>query len=102
MSSAQAATSRRITKRMRLRFHIGDSLWLEAVEKLTGRLRIKLRIARLDTQEKAVARHLLEFGDVEDRMIRHRQTVEDEHPNHPGERSEQHRHLKGNWHKRRQ
>src|SRR5438552_15361835 len=65
----------------------------ERVQKLEHAIDLELRIARLDDEKEAVARGLLETLHVEDRVIRHRQSVEREHAEHRAERREQDRAL---------
>src|SRR5438067_2826155 len=60
----------------------------ETLQKLEHVIDLELRIARLNDEEEAVARRLLEALHVEDRVIRHRQSVEREHSEDRAERGE--------------
>src|SRR3954469_17123672 len=62
---------------------------------------IKLRVSRLYAKEEPVARGRRKSRIIKDRVIRHRQSVERQHPNHGGDTAEQDRHLKGNDNERR-
>src|SRR5437762_11598110 len=55
--------------------------------------RCKLWITRFDAKKKPVAARTLETFDVEQRMIRHRQTVQREHAEHGGNRRAENGHL---------
>src|SRR2546430_7752304 len=75
--------------------HIDDLAWVECLEKLPDAVEVELRIAGLDDEEELVARGLIEAPHIEDRVIRHRQTVQGEHAEDGGERGEQDRALEG-------
>src|SRR6266849_2491282 len=68
--------------------NIVDLPWPETFEELVDLIELEFRIARLDDEEELIARRLRESLDVEDRVIRHRQSVEAEHAEHRAECSE--------------
>src|SRR5882762_715749 len=71
----------------------------QSLEETRRGLSIKQRVRRLDAKEKPVARSVDEALDIENRMVRHRQSVESQHPQHRHERSNQNCHLEGDWNK---
>src|SRR5438270_375461 len=75
--------------------NIDDLAWMECLEKLPDAVEVELRIAGLDDQEELVARGLIEAPHVEDRVIRHRQTVEGKHAEYGGEGRDQDRAFEG-------
>src|SRR5438309_6865925 len=56
--------------------------WFQRVEKIAHFIEVEFRIARLNDEEEFVARSLIEAPQIEDGVIRHRQTVEGEHAEH--------------------
>ena len=54
---------------------------------------VELGISRLDAQEEAVARHRRKLVNVEQRVIRHGQSVQSEHAKYSRQSGEQHRQL---------
>src|SRR5437868_10948881 len=98
MSCLQPAAARRqkaADRRQKLRRDFIDFTRIESLQELQRPLTIELRIVRLDQQEELVAARVLEAWHVEDRVIRHRQAVEDDHADHGRERRDQDRHLEG-------
>ena len=63
-----------------------------ASRKPPRRLGVELRVGRLDAEEEAVAAGQREARHVENRMVRHRQPVQRQHPEHGGERGDEDRH----------
>src|SRR3954470_13836157 len=71
--------------------NIDDLAWVECLKKLPDAVEVELRIAGLDDEEELVARSLIEAPHIEDRVIRHRQSVEREHAEDGGEGGDQDR-----------
>ena len=67
------------------------------LQKSRGIREVKFFVAGLDADEKAIRRGMRETVGIENRMMRLRQTVEREHAEHRGERSEKNGHLKRDW-----
>src|SRR5687768_17889768 len=77
-----------------LRFDLIDLRCPELLEERAGLVEIELGVRRFDSEEKSVlAGALGETLDVEYRVIRHRQAVEGDHPQHRRERRQQNRDL---------
>src|SRR5579871_4193051 len=98
MSCRQAVSARSARGTMervrRLPVNFGHLLGIEFLEERLGFLRVEFRVRSLDTKEKTIYGSALgELGDIEYRMIRHRQFVHGEHSNHGAERRKQHRAL---------
>src|SRR5262245_3299981 len=74
---------------------------LECFEKSTRLRQIELLVARLDAQEKSIAARQREARDVEDRVIRLRQSVERQHAEHSRERGAENRAFEGHRYERR-
>src|SRR3954462_6447110 len=88
--------------RLPLRFDVIDLSCPEALEERPRRLVVELRIGRLDREEEPVLAGMLsEPGHVEHRVIRHRQAVEDEHPEDRRKRGEEDGQLEGHRHEHR-
>src|SRR5262249_35253496 len=66
-------------------FDLVDVCRGERFQVLAGGVEIEARIRRLDAEEKAASAGELEARDVEQRMMRRRQAVRREHPDHCGE-----------------
>src|SRR5690348_2068710 len=64
-------------------------------------LEIELRVARLDAEEEPVPAREREPRDVEHRMIRLRQAVQRQHPEHRRQRGAEDRHLERHRNERR-
>src|SRR6266571_5357401 len=65
----------------------------EITEQSSRRVQIKLRIARINAQKKSTAAGLIKTWNVEHRVIRLRQAVECQHPEHSREGGQQYRAL---------
>src|SRR4051812_19125104 len=76
-----------------LRFDFIDLTRIERLEKIQRLRAIELRIGRLDQQKELVPAGVLEARHVEDRVIRLRQPVQHDHPEHRGDRGEEDRQL---------
>src|SRR5437764_1387603 len=72
---------------------IDDLPRLERVHELVHGFRFELWVARLDDEEEAVARGVLETLYVEHRVIRHRKAIQGEHAEDGAKRGEQDRAL---------
>src|ERR1700733_12888034 len=79
----------------RLMRNLHHLAWLELREEGSRPLGIELGIRGLDQEKELVLAGKLEARRVEDRMIRLREPVEHQHPDHGEERAEQNRRLKG-------
>src|SRR3954462_12467757 len=90
-----AASTQTSGSRGSLRLNFIDLTRMESLQELQRPLAIELRIVGLDQQEELVARGVLEARHVERRVIRLRQPVQDEHPQHGRDRREENRQLEG-------
>src|SRR5215475_13539312 len=77
-----------------LRLDIAHLPRRQALQKIPRRRAVESRIARLNTEEKTVLRRQREARDVENRMVRMRQSVKRQHPQQRRERRRQHRQFK--------
>src|SRR4030095_15119425 len=76
-------------------FNFIHSLGTDAFEKSPGRFSVELRIDRFNAKKEAISRRHLETLDVENGMIRHRQTVEREQSEDGRQCGHEDRQLKG-------
>src|SRR5678810_976475 len=93
VSSARRAATPAREPSTKLRGNFGHSYWMQTFEKPPRTVTIELRIAGFDAQEEAVGRGAIEGGDVEHRVIRHRQPIQRPHPEEAGQRRPEHRGL---------
>ena len=93
----QKAEDRRQKRRKRdLRLNFGYLARIQALQKVHRLLLVEPRIRRFHEQEEPVtARVIDEALDIEDRVVRHRQPVEDDHRDDRRYRCEQNRQLEG-------
>src|SRR5271154_4983302 len=101
MSWRQPASSRStqgVRSRRRLRFNFHHLQRLKLLEKYACLGGVEFRICRLNAQKESIPRGAYKFGDVENRMIRLRQTVERQHANYGRQAREQNHALKGDGH----
>src|SRR5215813_7403445 len=89
-ASSPAASSRRV-----LWLDFIDLARIEPLQEVQRALAIELRILRFDQQEELVAARVLEPLDVERRVVRHRQAVQDDHADDRRDRGEEDRELEG-------
>src|SRR5215471_17467505 len=101
-ASTSTATRRpdfgRRTSDIGLRLNFSHLAGVEAFEKIRRALAIELRIVGLDDQEELVAAGPLEALDVERRVVRLREPVQHDHPDHRRERREEDGQLEADRH----
>src|SRR5712692_1209910 len=76
--------------------HLGNMMGVEALQKARGLRQMKLPVAGLDANKKAVRGCMREAVDVENRMVRLGQPIQSEHSEYRGERCAENSQLKGN------
>src|SRR5688572_22260849 len=74
--------------------------WIQTLQKLLRLLAVEFWIGRFDAEEKAVATGKLEVRRVEDGMMRHRQSIQDQHSQQRRQRCDQYRQFKGHRNER--
>src|SRR5215471_3502625 len=82
-----------------LRLNFAYPRRIESLQEIHRLTLVELRVRGFHEQEEAVAARVLrEALHVEDRVIRHRQAVEHDHPDDRGQRREENRQLEGHRH----
>src|SRR5262245_25492604 len=87
------AAARRASARRPSRLDIEHSARMEPRQERPRRRLVELRVLRLDAQEVAIAARQGEALDVEHRMVRGRQAVQRQHPEHREDPGDQDGHL---------
>src|SRR5689334_15807331 len=70
--------------------NFGDLRGAEPAQQLGRRPPVEARVARVDGEEEAILGRAREARDVEERVVRHREAVQREHPEEGGEPPEEH------------
>src|SRR4051812_14715731 len=105
MSWRQAPSNAHTTRTsaaLDLRFNIADFPRTETLQERARAIAIELRVVRLDGQKKSILAGVhREPFDIEDRVIRHRQSVQAKHAEHGGKGRKEDRQLEGHRHEHR-
>src|SRR5437764_3048063 len=67
------------------RFHLVNAAGIQCGKEIARFFGFKVWIAGFDTKKKTIATGKSELGDVEHRVVRHRQTIEREKADHRGQ-----------------
>src|SRR5581483_5786664 len=81
--------------RQPLALHIVHLARLQASQEFPGFLHVKLWVGGLNAQEKTILRGTDKVVDIEERMVRHGQAVQQQQPDDPGQRRAQDGRLEG-------
>src|SRR6266571_7007507 len=68
-------------------------IWVETLKETQGLHTIELRICGFDTQKEPIARSERKPRRMEDRVIRHGQSIERQHPQNRSYSRKEHRHI---------